>query len=80
MDDSVRVEGTMAFTSLPGDAYAYRVEYEQSEGRVWLRSRKTDREWCVFPPHSLNCVTWLHVAYIMSYRVVQATSVGYNGT
>lgn len=47
MDDSVHVGGVVAFASLPGDAYTYRVDYEQSEGRAWLWSSKTEREWCV---------------------------------
>lgn len=50
MDDLVHVEGAAVFTSLPGDSYVYRVDYEQSEGRAWLQSSKTEREWFVLSP------------------------------
>lgn len=44
---AVHREGVAAFASLPGDSYAYRIDYADADGRVWLKSSATDREWCV---------------------------------
>lgn len=44
----VHAAGVVCFASLPGDAYDFRVDYEQAQGRVWLKSSRTEREWCVF--------------------------------
>lgn len=39
--------GVATFPTLPSDSYAYQIDYEQHEGRVWLKSDRTAREWCV---------------------------------
>lgn len=46
---AVHREGVVAFASLPGGSYAYMIDYENVDGRVWLKSNATEREWCVTP-------------------------------
>ncbi|GAB9474418.1 hypothetical protein Gpo141_00011543 [Globisporangium polare] len=45
---AVHREGVAAFASLPGDSFAYTIDYADADGHVWLKSAATDREWeCV---------------------------------
>lgn len=44
---AVHKGGVATFPTLPSDSYAYQIDFEQHEGRVWLKSDRTAREWCV---------------------------------
>lgn len=63
---AVHREGVAAFASLPGDSFAYRIDYADADGRVWLKSSATDCEWCVLI--SLSVAVQAHACFFGSGR------------
>lgn len=58
---AVHREGVAAFASLPGDSFAYTIDYADADGHVWLKSAATDREWCV-------CISLFHCRTLLCVR------------
>lgn len=48
---TVHKSGVATFPTLPNDSYTYQIDFEQHEGRLWLKSERSAREWCVPSVH-----------------------------